>query len=217
MIVPLILLIISLAGVGAASAIEIFSDLNLIAVPSVVASAYLLIRARLRHVQPDQRRRRKIGQSRGAWLKSDQQYIIVDGSNVMHWNDGTPQLETLREVVHQLVARGFDPGVVFDANAGYLLTGKYQHHGAMGKLLGLSEERIMVVDKGNPADPTILAAAKDLGARIVTNDRYKDWADTHPEVHTSGHLVRGGYVAGKLWLDLKTSQRDGTSPLNSAS
>ena len=204
MIVPLILLIISLAGVGAASAIESLSDLNLIAIPSVVASAYLLIRARLRHVQPDKRRRRKIGQSRNAWRKSDQQYIIVDGSNVMHWNDGTPQLETLREVVHHLIARGFDPGVVFDANAGHLLTGKYQHHGAMGKLLGLSEERIMVVDKGTPADPTILAAAKDLGARIVTNDRYKDWADTHPEVHATGHLVRGGYVAGKLWLDLQT-------------
>ena len=202
MIVPLILLIISLAGVGAASAIEIFSDLNLIAVPSVVASAYLLICARLRHVQPDQRRRRKIGQSRGAWLKSDQQYIIVDGSNVMHWNEGAASLTPVREVVDQLKARGLTPGVVFDANAGYKIANRYLHHYAMGKLLGLPEDQVMVVPKGTQADPIVLAAARDHAARVVSNDRFRDWATAHPEVANPGHLIRGGYRDGTLWLDL---------------
>ena len=60
----------------------------------------------------------------------------------------------------------------------------------------------MVVSKGTPADPTILAAARDLGAQIVTNDRFRDWAEAHPEVTEAGHLVRGGYPSGKLWLSL---------------
>ena len=47
-----------------------------------------------------------------------------------------------------------------------------------------------------------VAAARDLGARIVSNDRYRDWAADHPEVATPGHLVRGGYREGALWLDL---------------
>jgi hypothetical protein len=120
----------------------------------------------------------------------------------MHWKDGTPQVETLREVLALLRARGFSPGVVFDANAGYLLAGRYQHHSALGKLVGLPESRVMVVDKGTSADAIVLAAARDHGARIVTNDRYRDWTDLHPEVRHPGHLIRGGYRDGVLWLAL---------------
>lgn len=127
--------------------------------------------------------------------------IVIDGSNVMHWNGGAPQIETVRAVVQHLSALGFSPGVVFDANAGQILTGKYRHHAAMGALLGLPEDRVMVVSKGTPADPIILAAAQDTGAQIITNDRYRDWADNHAYVREPGRLVRGGYLEGKLWLD----------------
>ena len=120
----------------------------------------------------------------------------------MYWKDGTPQIDAVRDVVRHLTVRGFTPGVIFDANAGHKLAGRYQHDGAMGQRLGLPQDRIIVVNKGTPADPTILAAAKDLNARIVTNDRYRDWAGDHPEIAIPGHLVRGSYVAGKLRLDL---------------
>ncbi|MES2665881.1 MAG: hypothetical protein V4712_07255 [Pseudomonadota bacterium] len=121
----------------------------------------------------------------------------------MHWKDETPQLATLKEVLNHLQFHGYNPGVVFDANAGYKMTGRYQHDHALGKLLGLPADRVMVVPRGTPADPLVLAAARDLGARIVTNDRYRDWADTHPEVREPGHLIRGGYREGKLWLALE--------------
>jgi Zc3h12a-like Ribonuclease NYN domain len=185
--VPFVLLLASLAGIAAALTQPGLSDLILLAAPCALASLFLLLRAY------------------GHRAKSNRQpppkMIVVDGSNVMHWKDGTPQISTLREVVRHLTALGFAPGVVFDANAGHLTTGKYQHHRAMGKFLGLPEDRVMVVNKGTPADPTILAAARDLGARIVTNDRYNDWADTHPEVREPGYLIKGGFRAGKLWLD----------------
>ncbi len=129
-------------------------------------------------------------------------YIVIDGSNVIYWQGNGPNLVAVEDVMYYLTARGFTPGVVFDANAGYLLTGRYRHDYAFGRMLGLPESRVMVVPKGTPADPFILAAARKLNARVVSNDRFRDWADAHPEVAVVGHLVRGGYRDGKLWLDL---------------
>lgn len=212
MIVPFFLLMISLAGVGLAVFLPPFHDLMLLAGPCAIASLVLLLRAGFSPAARTQRHApklvfpRRLTSRRKRRLKSagkmQPTYLVLDGSNVMHWKEGTPQLDTLRDVVQHLTRLGFSPGVVFDANAGHLLAGKYQHHRAMGKHLGLPEGQVMVVDKGTPADPIILAAARDLGARIVSNDRYKDWADQHPEVREVGHLIKGGYANGKLLLDL---------------
>ena len=185
---PFLLFLASLAASVVALALPGLTDLILLMGPCALASLYLLLRAYLRG---DRRAR-----------PSGQRTVIIDGSNVMHWKDGTPQMATLLEVVEHLLGLGITSGVVFDANAGHILTGRYRHHSDMARLLGLPEHRVMVVNKGTPADPAILAAARDLGARIVTNDRYRDWADAHPELAAPGYLIRGGYRAGKLWLDL---------------
>ncbi len=203
MIVPLVLFILSLVSIAAAVAFPGLADLILLAAPCAVASFILFLRAYFAREKTGQRQFQwPSRQSRPPVRRLKPKHIVIDGSNVMHWKDGTPQIETVREVVQHLKSRGFTPGVVFDANAGHILTGKYQHHGDMGKLLGLPEDRVMVVGKGTPADRTILAAARDLGARIVTNHRYKDWAETHPEVRAPGHLIRGNYRDGTLWLDM---------------
>jgi hypothetical protein len=199
MIVPLILLLLWVAGLALALMVPGLSDLALLAGPMVAASLFLLIRAALRPrpAQPPETRGWRVKKPQAKW-------IVVDGSNVMHWADDTPRIEPLREVLAHLKAQGYAPGVVFDANAGYLVEGRYRHDGAFAKLLGLPEDRIMVVPKGTPADPMILTAARDLGARVVTNDRYRDWAGEYPEVRRAGFLVRGGYRDGRLWLDLET-------------
>jgi hypothetical protein len=186
--VPFVLLMISLAGVGVALISPPLWDVLLLAVPAAIAAAVLLLTAILRYERPG---------------TQEKQWIVVDGSNVMHWKDGTPQIQTLHEVLDDLGRRGFSTGIVFDANAGYLLAGKYLHHGAMGRMLGVPEDRVMVVPKGMPADETAIATARDLGARIVTNDRYRDWIGQYPEVSAPGFLVRGGYRGGTLWLDLE--------------
>lgn len=179
---PLILLGLSLSALAAALALPGLSDLLLLAVPCTLASLWLLLRAAL-------------GRDRPKW-------IVVDGSNVLHWNGNVPQIDTLREVLGHLVDQGYTPGVVFDANAGYLIADRYLNDRALARLLGLPAERVMVVDKGTPADPTVLAAARDLGARIVSNDRYRDWADQHPELADPHLLIRGEYRNGALWMDL---------------
>jgi Zc3h12a-like Ribonuclease NYN domain len=128
--------------------------------------------------------------------------ILVDGSNVMHWKDETPQIAAVQAVVQQLKSRGFTPGVMFDANAGYKLSGRYMNESDFAMLLTLSEDQIFVVPKGTQADPYLLSAARDFGARVVTRDRFRDWAEAHPEVKEAGFLIRGGYRdSGELWLD----------------
>ena len=82
---PISLLFLSLAGLGAALTLPGWSDLVMIAGPSAFASLYLLLRA-LR------------GPSGTAVP------VVVDGSNVMYWRDGTPQFETLIEVLARIRA-----------------------------------------------------------------------------------------------------------------
>ena len=121
----------------------------------------------------------------------DRNWILVDGSNVMHWEDNTPHVEPLRRVITALKAQGLDPGVVFDANAGWKLFGRYMGERELSQIIGLPQDQVLVVPKGSPADPWILTTARDFGAKIVTNDRYRDWAEAHPEVEKPGFLVRG--------------------------
>jgi hypothetical protein len=127
--------------------------------------------------------------------------VVIDGSNVLHWRDGQPDLAVVREVIGRLVAQGFVPGVMFDANVGYKIGTRYQDDAEIAHRLGLPAQRVIVVPKGVVADQYILQAAREMQARVVTNDRYRDWAEAHPEVLEPGWLIRGGYRDGKLWLE----------------
>ena len=182
MFVPLMFLLVSLAGVIVAFALPGWSDILLLSGPMALASLYLLLRA-----LPAKPRRAS--------------QVILDGSNVMYWRDGKPDIGTVRAVLDLAAARGMTPGVVFDANAGYLLFDKYVGDRAFAKILKLPRDRILVVPKGTPADPTILTAARDLGARVISNDRFRDWVEDFPELAEPSQLIRGGYRNGALWLD----------------
>lgn len=127
---------------------------------------------------------------------------VIDGSNVMHWRDNTPQLAVVDEVLRRLNAHGYDVGVMFDANAGYRIAGRYLHDGDFRRLLNIRGDRVMVVPKGTPADPFLLSFARGSGAAIVTNDRFRDWLADFPEFADPSRLIRGGFRDGRLWLDL---------------
>ncbi|MFN4192703.1 MAG: NYN domain-containing protein [Tabrizicola sp.] len=127
-------------------------------------------------------------------------WVLIDGSNVMHWRENVPDLAVVKDVARALASQGFVPGVVFDANAGWKLFGRYIHDGEFARLLGLEKRQVLVVAKGTQADPFLLQTAREFDARIVTNDRFRDWAEAHPEVQEPGFLIRGGVREGKVWL-----------------
>jgi hypothetical protein len=181
---PIVLFVLCSAAFGSALLLLGLSDIVLVAGPAWLASLLILARAW------------RAGRAGAAPV------VIVDGSNVMYWDGGTPTLAAVGEVVALLTRSGYRPGVVFDANAGHLLEGRYRHDGAFARKLGLPRDRVMVVDRGTPADTVILAAARDLDARVVSNDRYRDWAQRHPEIGRPGFLIRGGFSEGRIWLDL---------------
>lgn len=194
---PFVLLLLCLAGVGGSVAMD-GSDLTLPLAVSVLASgaaALLFLKAMLFPARTPRRGKRK----RRGRVKGPQ--VVIDGSNVMHWNGEVPNIGTLREVIDELRDHGCEVGVIFDANAGYKLQDRYLDDRRLAKLLRLPKDRVLVVPKGSPADPTILAAARDLGAKVVTNDRFREWASDFPEVANNNLLVRGGYRYGKLWLE----------------
>ncbi|MGI3164818.1 NYN domain-containing protein [Pseudooceanicola sp. 200-1SW] len=183
----IIILALSTAGLLAALLVPGLSDWLLLAGPCTLASLFLLLRQLLRG-----------DGAPGAWRRGG---VILDGSNIMHWKGQGPDLGPVQEAVRLLRDRGQVPLVVFDANAGYKLCGRYQGSGALAKRLGMRPGQVRVVPKGTPADEVILQLARQRGARVVTNDRFRDWVDRHPEVAEEGYLLRGGYRAGRLWLD----------------
>lgn len=130
----------------------------------------------------------------------DREAVLIDGSNVIYWQDNTPQLAPLLQVVQDLSRRGLKPGVVFDANVGYKLTGTFMGERDLSRMLSLPRDQILVVPKGTQADPFLLETARDLKARIVTNDRYRDWIQSYPDVVRPERLVRGEVRDGRVWL-----------------
>ena len=129
-------------------------------------------------------------------------WIIVDGSNVMYWDGDRPSLMTVRHVVKAVEEAGFVPLVWFDANVGYLTQGAYLRPEALTRMLGLRRGQVSVAPKGTPADPLLLDEAVRLGARVVTNDRFRDWAEAHPQVGDPGFLVGGRVARGTVTLRL---------------
>lgn len=128
--------------------------------------------------------------------------IVLDGSNLLYWLDDAPRLASVQIVLAALRDRGLEPVVWFDANAGYLVGGAWMGPDVLARRLELTPRQVFVAPKGVPADPLLLDAARRLGARVVTNDRYRDWIESRPWLTAPGFLVRGRIRAGVAELDL---------------
>lgn len=182
------------------------TDSLLISVPCFLASLYLLITQFGWRFRPNLRGRkakktpRKVSVDRSKKVN----WAIVDGSNVMHWHLNEPSFEPLLELNLLLKKKGYKPHYFFDANAGYLLDGRYLHDQDFEQRLNLRRGSVTVVPKGQPADPLILEDARRKRAVVITNDQYRDWAADFPDLCRNGKLIGGKYRSGKLWVDLAT-------------
>ena len=68
--------------------------------------------------------------------------------------------------------------------------------------INLPAKQVLVAPKGTPADPLLLEGAAMLKARVITNDRFRDWEEAHPEVREAGFLVRGRIDGKVIRLEL---------------
>lgn len=128
-------------------------------------------------------------------------HVVIDGSNLIYWQDAAaPSLMPVKAAIAVMQSRGFVPGVIFDANVGYKIGDAYRGDRALARELALPQDRVLVVPKGVPADQYILEAARSLAAPVLSNDRYRDWAESFPEVAEPGRLIRGGWRDGDLWI-----------------
>ncbi len=123
---------------------------------------------------------------------------------MLYWREDTPLLHTVRIVLHQLKKDGYTPVIWFDANVGYLVEGRYLGPGPLAKALGLPARQVIVAHKGTPADTLVIEGVKKLRARIVTNDRFRDWVDDYPQVTDPALFVRGKMQGKALELRYET-------------
>lgn len=128
---------------------------------------------------------------------------VIDGSNLLYWKDNSLSLDPVREAVQLLKAAGYRPYVIFDANAGYLVENRYLNGRNFAKRLGLSVSQTLVAPRGQPADPLILAFARDSGGIVISRDRFRDWAEAFPAETAPGRVVSGGYRGGRFRLNLE--------------
>ena len=187
----------SLIGLALALLVPGYSDLGLLAGPMTIASLFLLLQNWLGP-------RRLDGDADAPLSKKSafkRRHLVIDGSNVLDWNGNQPDIRTVLQTVKQVKAAGFTPGVIFDANVGYKIGNRYLDDTDLARLLGLPVERVLVVPKGVAADQYILKSARNLGASIVTNDRYRDWAQEFPGVAKPGFLITGFIIDGVVKLD----------------
>lgn len=192
-----LILLTSVIAVFVALFVPGLTDLVLLAGPTALASLFLLVKNWLGRPRLDRTDDAPLGK-KSAFKR---RHLVIDGSNVLHWNGNQPDIRLVLQTAKQVKAAGFTPGVIFDANVGYKIGNRYLDDADLARLLGLPVERVLVVPKGVAADQYILKAARDLGARIVTNDRYRDWVADFPEAAKPGFLITGSAHDGVVLLN----------------
>lgn len=118
--------------------------------------------------------------------------IVIDGTNVMHWDGGVAKLATLRCVVDELAKRGFVPVVFLDASSRHHLKDKSLTESGFAKALGLPQKQVMVCPAGTEADEFILKFANQEALPILSNDRFGDRSALAKDIKTIKGVMTDG-------------------------
>ena len=126
--------------------------------------------------------------------------MLVDGSNVAHFGEGPhASLAQVLLVRDKLVAQGYEPLIVADAALRHQIddSGRYE---ALVK-----DGTIKQAPAGTDADYFILSFAKELDARILSNDRFRDRIDAFPVLKR--RMIRYMIVAGEVVMERRGGKR----------
>jgi Zc3h12a-like Ribonuclease NYN domain len=125
---------------------------------------------------------------------------IVDGSNVAHSSEGArARLRNIELIVEKLEEEGMEPIVVADAALRHQID-EPEKYEAM-----IEAGRIRQAPAGTDADYFILAFARELDASVVSNDRFRDRAESFPEARD--RVIRFMIVEDEVVLERRTKRR----------
>jgi hypothetical protein len=124
---------------------------------------------------------------------------IVDASNVAHAGDRGAHLATLLAVRDELKEEGFEPIMIADAALRHQIDDKAGYE----RLVESGE--LQQAPAGTDADYFVLKLAKDLGAMVVSNDRFRDGGKLADEAKR--RQIRFMVVAGEVVLEKRVKRR----------
>jgi hypothetical protein len=126
--------------------------------------------------------------------------VLVDASNVAHSSEGAgARLANIVVVRDKLREEGLDPLLVADAAL------RHQIDDAPGYEQLVERGELRQAPAGTDADYFILTFARELGAQVLSNDRFKDWIDQYPDVRD--RIIRYMILAGEVVLERRTKRR----------
>ena len=129
----------------------------------------------------------------------DAKRAIVDASNVAHAGERGARLATLLAVRDELREEGFDPILVADAALRHQIDDKAGYE----RLVDSGELR--QAPAGTDADYFILKFAHELGAMVVSNDRFRDGGRLADEAKR--RQIRFMVMEGEVVLEKRTRPR----------
>ena len=131
----------------------------------------------------------------------DERLVLIDGSNVAHSSEGEKaRLANILLIEEKIREDGMEPIIVADA----ALRHQIDRRGDYEKLV--DDGKIKQAPAGTDADYFILSFARELGASIVSNDRYRDRIARYPEVEE--RIIRYMIVADEVVLERRGRRRD---------
>lgn len=126
--------------------------------------------------------------------------VLVDASNVAHATEGgEARLRNIQLVQEKLREEGLEPIIVADA----ALRHQIDDQAAYERLI--DEGRVHQAPAGTDADYFILSFAREMDARILTNDRFRDRAKDFPRERN--RVIRYMIVAGEVVLEQRNRRR----------
>lgn len=126
--------------------------------------------------------------------------VLVDGSNVAHVTEGAvARLANIRLVQEKLREEGFEPIIVADAALRHQIDETHAYE-AM-----IESGSVQQAPAGTDADWFILNFARELGAPVLSNDRFRDRIAHFPEVRR--RVIRYMIVADEVVLERRTQRR----------
>lgn len=130
----------------------------------------------------------------------DSPRVLVDASNVAHATEGgEARLRNLLLVQEKLRETGLEPIVVADAALRHQIDDK----AAYEKLI--DDGKVHQAPAGTDADYFILSFAREMDARILTNDRFRDRAKDFPRERK--RVIRFMIVGDEVVLEQRNRRR----------